>query len=150
MTSRSDRLMLGLLAGYGSTVVVAFLGGCGYALMLGVHDSEGMLSAPLTAILGIGTVVAIMAALIAAVGASIFAFPLFWLLLRRQVSSAVAYLGAGGLVALATGLVLALMHYRLDFLIDSDFRFGLLAVAVCGPLTGVMFWLVAVRRRTTP
>jgi hypothetical protein len=148
MTTRRDRLMLGLLAGYGATVVVAFLGGCAYAMMLGADQNGEMSSPPLGAIFGIGMVVAIMAALIAAAGACIFAFPLFWLLLRHRVSSAIAYLGAGGLVALATGVIFAVMHYRLDFLIDPDFRFGLLAIATCGPLIGVMFWLVAVRRET--
>ena len=147
MTSPRDRLMLGLLAGYGATLGVAFLGGCVYAMMLGMNQSGEVTYPPLVAMLGIGAVVAIMAAPIADVGACIFAFPLFWFLLRRQVFSAIAYLGAGALVALATGVIFAVMHYRFDFLIDPDFRFGLFAIAICGPLIGVMFWLVAVRRK---
>jgi hypothetical protein len=149
MNTRLDRLMLGLLAAYGVTVLVAFIGGCIYATTLG-SDHEGNLqpvgSLPLGAILGIGVVVALATAVIAAVAAFALALPLFAFLLRRNVSSAVAYLGAGVLLALATIAIFALAHYFADFLTGSDFLFGLLAIAITGPLAGAMFWIVAVRR----
>jgi hypothetical protein len=137
--------MLGLLAAYGTIVVIAFLGGCGYAMTLGRGDGGVAYSAPLVAVFGIGLVAAITAAQIGAVGACVFALPLFWSLLRYRVSSVIAYLGAGVLVAGAVTAIFAVLHYYADFLIGPDFRFGILAIATCGPLAGLMFWIVAVR-----
>lgn len=149
MSTRRDGLMLGLLAAYGVTVLVAFVGGCIYATTLGnSHDGnlQPVASLPLSAILGIGVVVALATAVIAAVTAFVLALPLFAFLLRQNISSAVAYLGAGVLLSLATTAIVAVVHYFADFLTGSDFQFGVLAIAISGPLAGVMFWIVAVRR----
>jgi hypothetical protein len=149
MTTRRDRLMRGLLAADGATVVLAFIGGCAYATMLGRGHGGNVrpvASLPLGAVVGIGAVVALATALIAAVTALVLALPLFAFLLRHKVSSAIAYLGAGVFLALVLAAIFAAAHYFADFLIGPDFLFGLLAIAISGPLVGVMFWIVAVRR----
>jgi hypothetical protein len=74
------------------------------------------------------------------------AFPLFRLWIRRGYSNVAEYIG-GGVVVAATGAVLITMAHVLfsDFLTDSDFRFAILLIGICGPVAGAAVWYVLQR-----
>lgn len=153
MANPRDRLMRGLLAAYGATILVSFIGGCVYAMMLGRSDAanvQPISPLPLGAILGIGGVAALVTALIAAVAACVIALPLFAILLRHNVSSVAAYVGVGALLGLTVATIFIAAHYFADFLVIPYFGFWLLIVAISGTLAGVMFWIVAVRSKPVP
>jgi hypothetical protein len=70
------------------------------------------------------------------------AFPLFRLWVHRGYASVPAYVGGGVIVAMIGATIIAAAHVFADFLIDNDFLFTMLLIAVSGPAAGFVVWCV--------
>jgi hypothetical protein len=151
MTDRGERLAKGLLAAYGLTVLIAFVYGCLYVSSWGADRAATPKSVdflPVSALLQIGAVIALTAAAVSGATTLVVGLPLFFLMLRTRVSSPLAYVAAGILLSIATGVVVTAWHRYGDFLINPDYWFALRTIAISGPLAGLMFWFVATRKIT--
>ena len=142
-----------LAAGGVAAIGVAFLGGCFYPFLVelmsphtasGVHSSYSGISPMILVQFGLITaLIALPVALALTFG---IAWPVFRLWVRRGYSNVGEYIGGGVIVSIAGAAVITAAHvFGADFLIDSDFRFAILIIGICGPVSGLTVWYVLQR-----
>lgn len=142
---RQDRLARGLLVGFATAVIVAFLGGCVYAVIKGTPAGSTfkVTADALDFMLFVGGAAAGFAAPIAAIAAFALAFPLFRFCVLRNYASPLVYIGGGILISLVIAGLFVVAHYFTDFLSDdTDLRLGISAALAAGPLSALAFWFV--------
>lgn len=140
-----DRLARGLLVSFAAAVIVAFLGGCVYAVIEGTPAGSTfrVTADALEFMLFVGGAAAGFAAPIAAIAAFALGLPLFRFCVLRNYASPLVYVGAGILISLVITALLVVAHYFTDFLSDdTDLRPGISAALAAGPLSALAFWFV--------
>jgi len=145
-----DRLSVGLLSAWATSVAAAFVVGCIHTA-LSVRSPSGWpdlsSSGAFSAILTIAFFVAAVSAPVAAIATFVLGLPIFSFLARRAALSAASSIAAGALIALLLCILFLAAHNLTDFLVDSDFHMAIAAVVAAGPLSGLVLWLV-VRQQT--
>jgi hypothetical protein len=146
------RLWKALLAAAISIICITFLLGCCYPYLFVLLDAVQSSSVPktfnfasLVASIEIGFVIAMMTfpavvALTWGVG-----WPVFRYSIRRGYSGVAAYVAGGVIVAGIGAIIVAVAHTLGGFLMDGDFRFAMLLLAVSGPVAGFVVWYVLQR-----
>jgi hypothetical protein len=142
-----------LAAGGVAAIGVAFLGGCFYPFLVewmsphaasGVHSSHSGISPMI--LVDFGLLTAMIALPVTLVLAFVIGLPVFRLLIRRGHSNVAEYIGGGVIVAIAGAALIGVAHVlSVDFLVDSDFRFAILLMGICGPVVGLTVWYVLQR-----
>lgn len=142
---RRDRLYLGLLAAWGTSVISAFVVGCVYTAF-NVRTPSGWpdlaLQGAIPAITSIAFVVAMIAMLLSAVATITLGYPIFRYLTLRGSLSPQSSVIAGAIIAVVLAGLLLVAHRHDDFLVSEDFDMGVSAIIVAGPLSGLVLWLV--------
>lgn len=145
MPSTPRSLVPALIAAWGATLIVTFVGGCIEAEYMASAGSGGLLlprSLDDVSALTYGGVVAVALAIpVSTIVAVVIAAPLFALLRRRGYRSLGAFLLAG--IALSTICTILLASCRAiqpDFLgLDSNFSFAVPLVLAAGPVAAFVF-----------
>jgi hypothetical protein len=144
---KPDQNALGgaLVAGALSSVVVAFFGGCVYALVLGLgrHSSDGASS--IMVVPEIGFLAALVALPVTFALTFAVSLPLFRLWIRRGYTTVAMYVGGGLVPALVGASILTAAHIFDDFMVDSTFLFAVALMGVSGPVAGFVVWYVLQR-----
>jgi hypothetical protein len=150
-----DQKYLGgaLAAGTVAAIGIAFLGGCFYPFLTELvshHPASVVRSSHsgtgLMILLDFGLFTAMIALPVALALTFGIGFPLFRLWIRRGYSNVAEYIGGGVVVSAAGAVLITMAHVLLaDFLTDSDFRFAILLIGICGPVAGVAVWYVLQR-----
>ena len=145
MPSSPRSLVPALIAAWGATLVVAFLGGCIEAEYMASAGSGGLLL-PRTfddvSALTYGGIVAVAGTIpVSAIVALVIAAPLFVLLRRRQYRSFGAFLLAGIALSAICIILLALCRaIQPDFLgLDLNFIYAAPLVLTSGPVAALVF-----------
>ena len=134
--------MFGALAvGWFAAVAVAFVAGCIYAFVL-ANAGHTFEWPPADLVFGIGFISALTSVPIAVAVGLLVALPLFRYWVRRSPRPLVCSLVTGVLMSLAAALVV-LVFNRSRSLVESDFKFALVTVAVAGPLSALTVWATA-------
>lgn len=138
---RRDRLVRGLLGAYATALIVAFLGGCVYAVIVGTPEGGAF---KLTAdapefILFVGGAAAGFAAPVAAIATFALGLPLFWFCVSRNYASPLVYIGGGILISLIVAGLFAVTQFLGP---GPDIRLGIFAALAAGPLSALTFWFV--------
>jgi hypothetical protein len=144
MHAEQDTLAPGLLAAWATSVAVAILIGCVYA-MTGNRQYSPELFIVFAIALNFGFVAAVFG-LFATIA---FGLPIFTFCIRRGHTTTTAFVGAGAAVSILLAALMYAGHLFGGFLMEKDFNFGLLAIVVAGPLAGFSFWLVHRRRQSS-
>jgi len=142
---RQDRLARGLLVGFATAVIVAFLGGCIYAVVEGTPAGSTfkVTADALDFMLFVGGAAAGFAAPIAAIAAFALGLPLFRFCVLRNYACPLVYVGGGILISLVIAGLFVVAHFFTDFLSDdTDLRLGIFAALAAGPLSALAFWFV--------
>lgn len=96
-----------------------------------------------------GLFTAMIALPVALVLILVIGLPVFRLWIRRGYSNVAEYIGGGAIVGIAGAALIAIVHVlSVDFLVDSDFRFAMLLIGICGPVAGLTVWYVLRRSGT--
>jgi hypothetical protein len=153
-TKLDQKHLGGALAAAGVVAIgVAFLGGCFYPFLVelmsphtasGVRSSFSGVSPMILVDFGLFTaMIALPVTLVLIFGIGL---PVFRLWIRRGYSNIAQYIGGGVIVAIIGVALIGVAHVlSVDFLIDSDFRFALLLIGICGPVAGLTVWYVLQR-----
>lgn len=142
---RQDRLARGLLVAFATAVIVAFFGGCVYAVIEGTPQGDAFKLTPdaLEFMLFVGGTAAGFATPIAAIAAFILGLPLFRFCVSRNYASPLVYIAGGILISLVIAGLFAATHYFAGFLGPGpDIRLGIFATLAAGPLSALAFWFV--------
>ncbi len=144
---KSDQNALGgaLVAGALSSVVVAFFGGCVYALVLGLGRHSAAAGSPdgassIMVVPEIGFLAALVALPVTFALTFAVSLPLFRLWIRRGYTTVAMYVGGGLVPALIGASILTAAHIFDDFMVDSTFLFAVALMGVCGPVAGFVVW----------
>jgi hypothetical protein len=98
----------------------------------------------------VGVAAATLAAPVAACIAIIIGAPIFGSMFKSGIRSAVAYALAGFLISLLAVGLLIVAHRRMELLVHEDFIFALLLIGIAGPMSGTIFWWLAVKHAAQP
>jgi hypothetical protein len=142
---RQDRLVRGLLVACATAMIVAFLAGGVYAVIVGTPEGAAfrLTADALEGIFVIGWIAAVVATPIAGIAAFALALPLFRFCVSRNYASPLVYVGGGILISLVVAGLFALAHYFAGFLGPGpDIRLGIFAALAAGPLSALAFWFV--------
>jgi hypothetical protein len=147
---KPDQNALGgaLVAGALSSIVVAFFGGCVYALVLGLgrHSSAaGSSDSSIMVVPEIGFLAALVALPVTFALTFAVSLPLFRLWIRRGYTTVAMYVGGGFVPALVGASILTAAHIFDDFMVDSTFLFAVALMGVSGPVAGFVVWYVLQR-----
>lgn len=140
-----DRLSVGLLSAWATSVAVAFVVGCIHtALSIRLRNGWPDLSSngAISGILTIAFFVGMVSTPVGFIATFALGLPIFRFIARRGVLSAASSIAAGAMIALLLCLILLAAHNLTDFLVDSDFHMAIAAVVAAGPLSGFVLWLV--------
>jgi hypothetical protein len=142
---RQDKLYLGLLAAWATSIIAAFIVGCIYTAF-SVRTPSGWpdlaLQGAVPAITAIAFVVAMVAMQVSTAATLVLGFPIFKYLVHRGSLSAASSIAAGAVVAAILSGLLFAAHRLKDFLVSDDFNMGMAAIIVSGPVSGLALWLV--------
>lgn len=142
---RRDRLARGLVVAFATAVIVAFLGGCIYAVIEGTPEGGTfkLTADALEFMFFVGGAAASFAAPIAAIAAFALGLPLFRFCVSRNYASPLVYVGGGILISLVVAGLFAATHYFAGFLGPGpDIRLGICAALAAGPISALAFWFV--------
>jgi hypothetical protein len=149
MNLNQRHLGVALLAAAASTIGIAFVAGCLYPFLLSLWQVSSATAAhsghddwEFTTLLEFGFITAMVALPAVFVLTLGVGYPLFRSWIRHEYSNLSVYVGGGIIMSAVAALVISVAHVLAGFLVRSDLIFGLLLIAVSGPIAGAVVWFV--------
>ena len=148
--SRSDSFTGGLVAAWATSVLVALIVGCIYAIYSGGGLSSLKLPDASSAIFVISFFFCLVSSVVGMVVTMVLGIPIFKGFVVLGYTSPIAFSGAGLLTSLVLACALYIGHRFRDVLDDSGFQFALIAIFASGLLGGLSFWAIYRRNQGYP
>lgn len=126
-----------------AAVLVSFIAGCFFSVVLAYPDIEEMpkLKEFMEAFILVGGVAAIVAGVISVPSLLLIGLPLYLVSIRQRKVSIHIYVLGGFVTSLVFCLILTAFHVLSEFLLSEDYYFAVISMLIAGPVTTSVFWV---------